>query len=372
MQAAIDRTASTGDFPVATTECISSETVDELNPRAMSARLLAIKKAKTGNYKQIGRETGVHRTRISLLANHATPLKEHEARKVVAWLNVHDQEHGIATRIDTASDTRATTDQTPGHAPARNMEQMFAPSTATSRDPEHITIPLYPTTDFRAMMAWCAEVHSEREISAITGEPGTGKTTALKTYMEQNPNARYIDCWPTMKCGDLLDAIAEALGITIRGTVHKRTQVLLRHLQANQEIMLLFDEAEKLKNWNVKSLDTIRKLCENAGIAVIFAGTTDLEEVLKRGTGRENCSYLYSRITKCKTNGIGESDVAAMLAAYHMEPGAKRKLIEMAVDVKKGGLRNFIIVLRKCLKLADGGQVTTAIVKSAMSYKLLW
>lgn len=331
-----------------------------MSTKAIQARLRAFKDSG-GEYTRIERETGLSRSSISMLANHGTPVRGDKMNQLAAWLNVNFPE-----------DEQAAMDSAAAQEPVLVEAEKEVEAKDQKREAYHTAISLYPSKDFREMMAWCALTREERDVNTITGEPGMGKTTVLTEFAKQTPGVHYIDCWSSMKLGDLVNTIADTLGITCKGTIHTRIMTILRHLQSNDDIMLLFDEAENLANWSVKTLDTLRKLWDNSDTPMIFAGTGDLESILIRGNGRQNCAYLYSRISKCKPTGLQEAEVVDILSYYFIEPAAKRSLVKLAMDKKHGGMRNFFFVLKKCLRLADGGQIDARIVKSVMDRKLLW
>lgn len=369
-------------------EAIMARQTDQYSTQWIQERLRLCKKQGIP-YERISQESDVNRTYISMMANHGNPMPKEKLTRLVAWLNVNFNEETLFPPEETAAntDTHEALPETKimsGYGkpiyvdhPQEEVyeEARAAEATAPAPSPRRAAstpIALYPSTDFRKMLGWCLETYEQRRIGTITGESGTGKTTALKEFVRQTPGAKYIDCWPTMKVGDLLDAISEALGMVNNGGIHRRVMRILRALEEQPEIMLVFDEAENLRNWSVRNFDIIRKLWDHAGTPIIFAGTHELESILTRGSGRENCAYLYRRITQCKPVGITEAEAADLLSYYPVDPGAKRSLVAMALDRKHGGLGNFVEVLKICLKLADGGQIDAKVVGNAKQYKLLY
>lgn len=302
-------------------------------------------------YKQIETETGVSRTAISQLANHGVAMHTAKLAKVEGWL----ASNGWAI-------TEAAPEQ-PDQVPAAPHQMRMA-----TGKPQ---LGIYPTQDMQKLVGWLNAVYQHRAIGALVGPAGSGKTTALREYCKVNPEARYVKCWALMHMGDLLDMIAEAFNVAVSGSQFRRQQQLIRAL-VGSNAMLLLDEAEFLKSWNIKKLEVLREIWDAIGIPIVLCGTEGLEAVLTRGTGRDNCAQLYRRCWQGVTSGIGADEMSAILGEYQMTQDAAQVLVRMATDHKHGGMGNAFEVLRICLELAEGGLITGAIIKEASQYKVLF
>ena len=171
---------------------------------------------------------------------------------------------------------------------------------------------------------------------------------------------------------DLLDQIADAIGITLKGRTFQREKMLMDALRDRNDVMLMLDESEYLKKWNVEKFDALRKIWDNTGTPVIFCGTPELINVLTRGSGKDNCAQLYRRILKIKLTGIRDSEAMDMLSDYNLDPDAARELVRCAVDHKHGGIGNMAEILQIALESAEGGQVDLPLVEDAKAYKLMY
>jgi len=138
------------------------------------------------------------------------------------------------------------------------------------------------------------------------------------------------------------------------------------------DAMLLLDEAEFLKTWNIKKLEVLREIWDAIGIPIVLCGTDGLKDVLTRGTGRDNCAQLYRRCWQGVTSGISAAEMDAILGEYEMSPDAAKTLTQMAVDHKHGGMGNAFETLRIALEITGGAMITTPIIKQAMQYKVLF
>lgn len=71
-------------------------------------------------------------------------------------------------------------------------------------------------------MGWCNYVCSKRKIGVMVGHPGSGKTTVLRHFAQTQPGVLYIEAWPQMRVGDMLEAIARPLGLSCAATTTAR------------------------------------------------------------------------------------------------------------------------------------------------------
>ena len=157
----------------------------------------------------------------------------------------------------------------------------------------------------------------------ILAGAGSGKTTVLRHFAQTQPGVLYIEAWPQMRVGDMLEAIARPLGLSLRGNNYRKTQDLIAYLSGRTDVLIAVDEAEYLAKWDVDKFEVLRKVWDNTGTPVILCGTDVLEGMLTRGRGRhDNLAQLYRRKVELKLNGIGQAEARTILREYNVSDDA--------------------------------------------------
>lgn len=304
--------------------------------------------------------TGISRSTLSQFVNNNSAP---DPRKLEALAGYLEAEYGYEFADD--ADAPGPT------APAGTDRPTAAPAPAIQRF--GIGGRIYSTTDYVTAFGAMDEFRRAFATCVMIGHPGTGKTTVLKEYARQREDTWYVDCWPYMGTRDLLESIAEAMGITLKaGTVMKATRQLLGELNHRPGGMLIYDEAENLRGDNVKKLDTLRKLCDNTPTTALFAGTLQLEEALTKGSGMKSLAQITRRNRMIRMRGVKAEEVREMLKEYDLDQAAREGLIKIATDTAHGGMGNFVELLNICLNAAGSGAVTGRMLDAAKRYKLLF
>lgn len=154
------------------------------------------------------------------------------------------------------------------------------------------------TNNFREITMAIADAREWRNTLWIVGEAGCGKTTAAKTYRDENREAFYILCSEDMKRGDFVREIARMVGVKTEGyTVRQLWELILDALIQMDSPILLFDEADKLPDSVFHYFVSLyNKLEEHAGI--IFLSTDYICKRVRMGLQYEKPGYkeFFSRI----------------------------------------------------------------------------
>ncbi|MDO5300104.1 MAG: ATP-binding protein [Clostridia bacterium] len=305
------------------------------------------------NFQQISDATGVSRSMISMFANGSIRcLRPEMQAKLEEW--VSQIEAQAAVELEEAETPEEESGETAGEPKTYKRE-----------------IELYQTREFTEAIGLLEWTREKRKMCVMVGHPGIGKTTIIRNFAKRVPGVHVIVCRSTMRMRDLLDTIADSLGIAAGGSNDERVRRIQRELAGREDCMLIFDEADHLYNgWDVKKFELLRQLWDETTTPIVLAGPPRLEEILTHGSGRSNLSQLYRRKYEIKLTGIKPDEARAILSQYDVEPHAAAELALIATDTRHGGMGNFIEIFGMALEAAAGGTVTPEILAGARCYKL--
>ncbi len=174
-------------------------------------------------------------------------------------------------------------------------------------------------------------------MGCILGKAGSGKTTAMKAYVESHPEAIFIETTPSITVKELLGEILAELGLRdVTGSNNELMKTIITHFKRSERVLII-DEAENL---TTKSLETIRRIHDFSEVPTVLVGTFALLNNLKGRGG--DLLQLYSRINeKYEMNGFCDDDRNALFG-------------EMGQHIKKFtyDIRRSCAIYRKALRLS--------------------
>lgn len=194
---------------------------------------------------------------------------------------------------------------------------------------------IYASLDFKMANFIINEAVGEREIALLYGEPGTGKTTALREYAKSHSNAVLIEVTPHTSARVILEDLCEALKITPPKTLRAMLKAVAKFLGTADKVLLI-DEAEHLP---LKALEDLRRIADFSKTPIILCGTGIL---LRNLVGRDKeLKQLYSRICgKYEFKGLSKEESAQYYG-------------EHIYEFAKGNFRASSKLFKKALKLAE-------------------
>ncbi|MDR2342763.1 MAG: AAA family ATPase [Campylobacteraceae bacterium] len=161
------------------------------------------------------------------------------------------------------------------------------------------------TKDARMAAKIIGEAVRARDLAAITGAPGTGKTKMIKEYVSLHSNAMLIEATIKTKEKELFREIAEKLGINPFGSLDEIVRACGKKLKSSDRFFII-DEAEHL---SYVALELLRRMWDFSERAIILVGTDTLDDNVKgvNITTKKARKYaqLYSRFCRrYKFNGL--------------------------------------------------------------------
>lgn len=315
----------------------------DMSGRGMRELAAAISAAKDAGVplSKISEASGVNRAVISQLVNHGVaPLSGDKMESLWAWA---DQR---------AAETAGSGEQTGPMAVTGSIRGRTR------------TVELINTASFAGGLGMCRFVHENRGIGVLTGKPGVGKTTIVDAVCNLWAGVVRLEAWPMMRLGDLLNDIADGLGIRLSGSQVSRVRQIERTMRG-RDITLVIDEAEMLRKWDNDKLEVLRKIWDHTGITLLLVGTPLLVSIVSR----MNTTQLSRRMFAYQLEGATAKEMKQAMLAYDIEPEAAEELARIAADTNRGGMGTWAMMMKLCLQHAGEGAVTLELVREAKQYK---
>lgn len=230
--------------------------------------------------------------------------------------------------------------------------------------------PFVRTTQANDALSVIQFCHVHRQIGVIHAPAGLGKTASLKHYARENSWVRIITCVAGMSRRDVLNELADALKLVVRGSGGTILHAVMEELDGSETI-LIFDEAQHL---SLKHYEMIRALHDRVGTPIVFVGTND---IIDRMTGRKNIVYdqIFSRVgikRRLKPNII-KADITALAESAGVR-GERREIIDYLFGVaqRPGYYRTMMNCLYAAKVMAKQKMEQLAIAHLEAAARVLW
>lgn len=227
-----------------------------------------------------------------------------------------------------------------------------------------VTAAIASTEVSREVFHWLHKARSTRSAVIIEGNSRFGKTEAVRAWVNMNPGlARYVKTPPSSAEGDLLRAIAVALGLDYGAKVLRGYQLRseIEYVLKHSGLMLVFDEAQSLfpstygRNTAPARLNWVRCNVIDAGLPAAFVSTpqsyrnAERKFVKTTGFAIEQWSERILKTVHLPSE-VGRDDLFA-IARIHF-PGLSDKYLEYVVERAAATERNYVSDVSKIARLA--------------------
>lgn len=218
------------------------------------------------------------------------------------------------------------------------------------------------TTNFTRVCNAAKRAKKLAETLAISHEPGSGKSYALRHVANTLPNVIYLECEEHYKRKDFLNKLLAAMGVQTTGSVTELTDAVIENLLKIEKPLVILDEFDKLDDPVMKLFKSIWNKTENEA-GFILAGAPYLRNRLEKGVSKNRQSYveMWSRMGReyvelkqttdadvaaiCKANGIVAPETIGDIIRTadkrdlrQVKRAVSTKKLEMMAASRKGGM----------------------------------
>ncbi len=197
------------------------------------------------------------------------------------------------------------------------------------------------TRDYRLMRSLLADAQNNALVMAVTGEAGTGKSFAVRSYVDANSNAYLLNCGEYWNRKMFLQELLTTMGRDASSsyTVSEMMSEAVRTLKSAESPLIVLDEADKLPDQVLYFFITLYNHLEDH-CAILLCATDHLAKRIHRGRKLNKKGYkeIYSRIGRrfIELKGLGAVDIAAVCKANGVDDA---DLIKQVVDDSEGDMR---------------------------------
>lgn len=196
------------------------------------------------------------------------------------------------------------------------------------------------TRDFRLLNILLTDAQQNSNVFAVTGNAGSGKTLALRTFTEANRRVFLLSCNEYWNRKQFLQELLASMGKDYSGyTVGEMMYEAVKGLKVMELPLIILDEADKLSDNVLYFFITLyNQLEDHCGIVLV--ATSHLEKRIKRGIKLNKKGYteIFSRIGRrfIELKGTGSADVKAICNANGI---FDNKVVREIYEDSEGDLR---------------------------------
>ena len=146
---------------------------------------------------------------------------------------------------------------------------------------------LFDTRDFSTMFKACNFARRERAMVGVIGDTGTGKTTAMRAYMEANRNTYAVT----------FETLLREMGVSYEGGVNDMVSRAAEEINKAEGPLITIDEAGKMTHPVMLHLHDLREKTQgNCGVVLVGMPyfRANLEKAASRG--KEGAAEFLRRI----------------------------------------------------------------------------
>ena len=155
---------------------------------------------------------------------------------------------------------------------------------------ESLFVRTVETSVFRKVTGAIRHAHLQGKIAMVTAASGAGKTRAITEYVNSHPGAIHIECHHSFPVRAVLQEIARAAGLEIKGDIHTMLMAVSEKMHGSQKVIIL-DESEHLQ---AKVLDVVRRIWDFAGVGIVYVGLPRFAATVR--SLKAEYIYIWNRV----------------------------------------------------------------------------
>jgi DNA transposition AAA+ family ATPase len=204
-----------------------------------------------------------------------------------------------------------------------------------------VDVPTTETATMDSIRKALIMAQDDRDIAVIAGDSGTGKTTALRAIVEENPSAILLEADSSFTKNVLVAEIAGAVGVETKGSM---TTVIGRIIEAlrGRDTVIMIDEADYLSD---ASLELVRRVIhDKAQTGVVLVGLPRLKYQLENR--RNDHEQLTSRVgVMLEVKRLGKLDAAKIIGSVW--DGLGKETVDAFIKTAGGSARTLVKLIRR-------------------------
>lgn len=220
---------------------------------------------------------------------------------------------------------------------------------------------IHPTHNQRTFLGACNDAKNNKRFIAISAYTGAGKTTALTYYAETSPNTWYLVLRANFSRRDLVQRIAEVMGIRITGN---RTldyeDAIIQKMCSEKNALLILDSSSKLeKDSTMRFIGDLAEAIEHKA-GLVIAGTEFLKSDIERGLRLNKRGYaeLNRRIYVWLNSPLGSHQDGKTAVPAFMSKETRAEVLEI---IKSNGITEQAYITKILEDSKDFGTLRSAI-----------
>ncbi len=207
-----------------------------------------------------------------------------------------------------------------------------------------------------ALLGYFQKMKEDSSVMWITGPAGVGKSTTAREYAERNQNVFLLTCSQDMHRSDFMRELSSAIGLDNAGmNIRESLYAIIRHLVTLDRPLLIFDEADKLKDTVLLYFITIYNEMEDR-CGIVFLSTDAIKRRIETGVSYNKIGYneLYSRIAR-RFVPVRQASRQEVTDICHANGIEDRKAIQEVID-DAADAQNDLRRVKRCIIKQKGLQ----------------